>query len=385
MASDRLQTLAAIDPAKLTEIVRKAEASARFEIGAWQVRLLTSQGAINPQGLFIISGDGQDENGSRQWSVVLKWIQAGDAPLAPDHIWHWKREYSAMEFGLANRLPGPLAAPRCYGVEEVPGGAWFWLEHIVDASPRRWGSAEYAFAAEQLGRTTGAYLVNGPVLDEPWLGHSHARIWAEGSPPTDEIWANAHIQTAWPSALRGRVQALWDQREQLSAALDHLPRTLGHFDSQRRNLMIRPRQTGEPELVAVDWAWCGWGPVGGDAAELIGNSMILFEYDPRAAAALDEVVFSAYLKGLRLERWAGEVDSVRLAYTASIALFCALSAPAFTVMSTRPELQDWVTEHSGLDMAGAVSHYAALAAFAVERGEEALRLIKHLGEISSTN
>ena len=39
------------------------------------------------------------------------------------------------------------------------------MEHILDRSPRRWGTDEFVFAAEQLGRTTGAWLSSGAKLD----------------------------------------------------------------------------------------------------------------------------------------------------------------------------------------------------------------------------
>lgn len=57
MDTDRLQTLAAFDPTRLTEIVRRAQARPRFEIGSWEVRHLSSAGMINPEGLFLFSGD----------------------------------------------------------------------------------------------------------------------------------------------------------------------------------------------------------------------------------------------------------------------------------------------------------------------------------------
>ncbi len=92
-----------------------------------------------------------------------------------------------MESGLLDRLPGPLALPRCYGVEAQPDGAWIWMEHILDRSPRRWGTDEFVFAAEQLGRTTGAWLSSGNKLDYPWLSRGIAQTWSEGFAPSDEV------------------------------------------------------------------------------------------------------------------------------------------------------------------------------------------------------
>ena len=53
MDTDRLQTLVALDTTRLTEIVRRVQASPSFEIGKWDVRHLSSDGMQNPEGLFL--------------------------------------------------------------------------------------------------------------------------------------------------------------------------------------------------------------------------------------------------------------------------------------------------------------------------------------------
>lgn len=379
MLSERLQTLAAIDPVRLTDIVRRAQDSPNFEIGSWSVRQLSDLGGVNPEGLFLFEGQGQDTRGQLQWSVVLKTIQANRPEPDPNHLWHWKREYTAMQSGLLERMPGPLAAPRCYGLEEQPDGAWIWMEHIADRTPRRWGNDDFSFAADQLGRTTGAWLSSKSIPDEPWLCRAHALVWAETFPPQEESWANPYVQRSWSSSLRERMMVLWSERARLGRALDALPRTFAHFDSQRRNLMIRSNPSGQDELVAVDWAWCGLGPVGADAAILLGNSLLLIEGDARNAPALDQAIFPAYLSGLRAAGWNGEADSVRAAYSASIALFCTSPALAFTQFNTQPDSLESTQRQYGLDAAGCAQHYANLAAFAVDQGDEALRLLKRMG------
>jgi hypothetical protein len=173
--------------------------------------------------------------------------------------------------------------------------------------------------------------------------------------------------------MRERLMAVWAERARLNAALERLPQTFAHFDSQRRNLMIRTRPDGQDELVAVDWAWCGIGAVGADAAILIGNSMILFEADPEAGAELDEAAFLAYLTGLRGAGWTGNVDEVRLAYAATNALFCGVSAPHILSRLTHPERIAWAKDNFGQDTPGCVEHCVRMGAFGVELGEEALR------------
>ena len=376
MNTDQLQTLAALDSTRLMEIVRRAQASPRFEIGSWDVRHLSSDGMINPEGLFLFSGQGHDERGQLPWSVVLKAIQSHTPEPDLSDAWHWKREYWAMESGLLSKLPGPLVPPRCYGVEEQPDGAWIWMEHILDRSPRRWGIAEFVFAAEQLGRTTGAWLSSGTKLDYPWLSHGLAHTWAEGLEPSEEVWTNEYVSKVWSSNMRERLMAIWAERARLNAALERLPQTFAHFDSQRRNLMIRARPNGEDELVAVDWAWCGIGPIGADAAILIGNSMILYEANPKLGAQLDEAVFLAYLAGLRTAGWTGSKDEVRLAYAATNALFCGVTAPHLLSIVTHPERIASSKENFGLDISGFIEHAVQLGNFGLELGEEALRLME---------
>lgn len=379
MASDQLQMLTAIDPARLTEIVRVALDNPSFQVGSWNVRHLSDLGGVNPEGLFLFEGDGHDEREPRQWSIVLKTIRANRPEPGPDHLFHWRREYMAMQSGMLLSMPGPLTAPRCFGLEAQPDGAWLWMEHIVDRTPRRWGTVEYAFAANQLGRTTGAWLARRSMPDEPWLCRAHALVWAEMFPPNQEQWANPFVRTAWPDSLRERVMALWTARARLGAALARLPQTFAHFDSQRRNLMIRPDPDGQDELVAVDWAWCGLGPVGADAAILLGNSLLLFEGDASTAPALDQAIFPAYLEGLRAADWTGDADTVRLAYSASIALFCAFAALTWTTSFVSSADPDWIKRQSGMDAASCAQHYVDLAMFAVDQGDEALRLMEAMG------
>jgi hypothetical protein len=374
---NRLQILSELNTAQISEIVRREQSSPGFEIGSWDVRQLSSGGGINPEGLFLFSGDGSDEFGQRSWSVVLKMIQSNNREPDPSNAWHWKREYWVMESGILDTVPGPLASPNCYGVEIQPDGAWIWLEHIQDQSPRRWGLDEFVFAADQLGRTTGAWLSSGMKLDYPWLSRGIAQTWSEGFGPNEERWANEYIRKSWSNSMKKRLMAVWAERTRIFAAMERLPQTFAHFDSQRRNLMIRSRTDGKDELVAVDWAWCGIGPVGADVAILIGNSMILLDADPKVGAQLDEAVFQSYIAGLRTTGWNGNTDEVRLAYTAANTLFCGVTVLFALSLLNDPEsiMIRRAKEKYGLDASDIAEHYMQMGVFGIELGEEALELI----------
>ena len=56
-----------------------------------------------------------------------------------------------------------------------------------------------------------------------------------------------------------------------------LPQTFSHFYSQYRNLFIRKGQDQRDELVLLDWAKCGLGPLGAELNWLFAASVDLLE------------------------------------------------------------------------------------------------------------
>lgn len=195
MSQDTLATLTALDPAVLIEVVRQDQRSPTFALREWTVAPLSHHKIIDTTGgLYCFSGHGYDERGERPWSVVLKIVKAPGDQSTPDfrHWAYWKREVLAYETGLLASLPGPIVAPRCYGVREYDGGAWIWMEHIVEATERRWGLEEYALAAQHLGAFNGAYLTKTPLPNVPWLSDGFV---ASALAP-DDRWAPYMVPTS---------------------------------------------------------------------------------------------------------------------------------------------------------------------------------------------
>jgi hypothetical protein len=64
----------------------------------------------------------------------------------------------------------------------------------------------------------------------------------------------------------------------------------------------------------------GIGAAGEDMAGLVSANLALREVDPTQGDALDKVVFSGYMGGLRDIGWQGDADLVRFGYTAASAL-----------------------------------------------------------------
>ena len=133
-----LEQLQNLDINLLTPVVRQDQRSATFEITDWAVAPLSDKGVSNPDGLFLFNGHGQDHQGQRPWSVVLKALNDRGETLAPSHLWYWKRELLVNQSGFLSNLQGLVATPRCYGIVEREHDGWIWMEHIIARSNERW-------------------------------------------------------------------------------------------------------------------------------------------------------------------------------------------------------------------------------------------------------
>lgn len=377
MSHELLIRLRSLDPALLAAVVREDQRSPAFELLDWSVAPLSDKGIINPDGLFRFSGQGRDDAGTRPWSVVLKTLKASDQPQDPASLWYWKREALLAQSGLASSLPGSLAAPRFYRVNEQADGVWIWMELITDAVGAPWRLEHYAFAADQIGRFNAACAVGAPLPDAPWLCRDHARGWTEGLNPQN-AWGNPYVQRHFSADVQTRIMQLWAERARFYAALDRSPQIFSHFDCQRRNLIIRNRADGQPELAAVDWGLCGLAALGGDLMALIGSSVALYEWEPARLAELEAVVFDAYLAGLRAAGWRGDAAWVRLSYTAWLGLHWGAALPAAAAFWCTDAMASHALQQFGRPLDELAAGWATLCRFSLERAEEARGLMQRL-------
>jgi hypothetical protein len=369
MAPNPLEELRNLDPALLVGVVRQDQRSPRFEITDWQVEPLSDQGIINPEGLFRVCGHGRDAAGARPWTVVVKIVKDPGQPRDPAHLWYWKRETLLAQSGLLDALPGPVCAPRFYGVIERERDDWLWIEYIADAVRGPWGLEGYVFAARQFGRFNAA-CAQSPLPDAPWLCRAHARGWAEGLSPL-KAWENPYVQRFFAAELQTRAGRLWAERERFYDALARLPQVFSHFDAQRRNLHTRRDAAGATEIIAIDWALCGIGPLGGDLYALIGSSAALCEWEPARLEEIEAAVYAAYLAGLAEGGWRGDPRLPRLGYTAWIALHWGLALPAASAFWLTESMIPHAQRRFGHSPEELALGWAALCNFSLNRGDEA--------------
>lgn len=303
----------------LTQVVRQDQHSPEFEVLDWSVHTLSTRGAQAPDGVLYVTGTGCDNAGTRPWSVALKIVQRPEKDEPIHWQGYWRRELLAYTSGLLDHLPGPVVPAQCHYASEETDRVWLWMELLTDAMDSRWTINEYTFAAEQLGRLNGTCAVHQIRPNFPWLARHHARTAIETF-KFERAWQHPHVRQVFSATTHSHLERLAEDCEQFLAILDRLPQVFSHFDSKRSNLFLRQRPDQQREVVAIDWADCGIGPLGGELVFLVGASAWFFDWDPAAISDLSAAAFTAYLEGLAAAEWKGDPALIRLGYKAWLSL-----------------------------------------------------------------
>lgn len=328
--------------ADLTPLVRRAldlpDGAALGDTSAeWQQLSGGVGGGIGGTAVYRVSGSAVVDGQARRWALIAKLLYARPDE-ARDSSHYWRREALIYRTGLLEDLPGTLAAPRSFGVEELGNsGCLVWMEAVQDDSPAHWSLSEFGLAARHLGEFNGAYLVGEALPDVPWLSRDWIRQdaarFASRVSQLEPYRQHEAIRRWLPDEVMIRAARLWDDRHVFLDALDRLPQTLCHFDAFRRNLLIRQRADGSAQTVAVDWSFLGGGPLGAELVALFWVSYVFAEARADQTEELDACLFENYLDGLRAAGWRGDPRLPRLGYTAAMGLRrlagMAINAPAF--------------------------------------------------------
>ncbi|NOZ28124.1 MAG: hypothetical protein GXP39_08750 [Chloroflexi bacterium] len=311
-----------LDAPKLTPIVRRALNSPTATVIDWQQERVSSGVGLGTA-VYRLTGQAQDNGQTIPWSLILKALYPISGQDDPTHWFYWKREIEAYRSGWLDELPGNIAAPRCYGVEERPDGScWLWLEEVKDDIGRKWPLEHYGVVARHLGQFNGAYLTGEPMPAYPWLSRNGIRKHVESSAQAIEQLRDVldhPLVSRWlPGDASEQLFQTWAEREVFLEALDRLPQTVCQYDAFRRNLFARQTPDGAMQTVIVDWSYTGCGPLGAELVPLIIGTLVFFEVDLAELSDLDQVAFEGYLEGLRDVGWHGDPRLARLGYAAGV-------------------------------------------------------------------
>ncbi len=159
----------------------------------------------------------------------------------PLHFAYWRREADVLTSGITVATPGLRSAPAA--VEEDDEGITITQEWVED------DALPGLFVVMALGRFAGSDLARPRYLARNQLRDRLVRTERGGG---------------WPTLARTTVadvaDHLWRRRATWLAALDALPQVPQHGDPTPTNL---PGRAGD-DVMAIDWATLGIGPVGAD-------------------------------------------------------------------------------------------------------------------------
>ena len=334
--------LAAVEP-EVVEVARRVVHDTAAELLDWSATPIAHVGIIDTTGgLHRVAGRVRSHGAELEWSCALKVLRRPrfDECLGPRSWCYWRREAVFYASTLPSSLPGPMRAPRAYGVDEHDDEAHIWIEYISVPSGR-WRLEDFRRAAQAAGVSAGAFLRERAVPDEPWLVRGFLRsLLADGG-----FWATrmaVESGEAWRSPLaesfgattRERVLRVWADRDALLSSIDALPEVFGHGDFHPRNLLL---PTGVDEVVALDWAFCGPAPLGTDLADLVSLAAWFCDIELADFPAIEQAAFAGYEEGLRAAGCDCDLRLVRLGYATAIALRLGACMPGWAAEMLGPE------------------------------------------------
>jgi hypothetical protein len=157
---------------------------------------------------------------------------------------------------------------------------------------------------------------------------------------------------------------------------------LCHGDAVRQNLFSRSVQDGQKQTVAIDWAMAGTDAIGAEIAILFGVSPRFFAVEVAQIAALEAIIFTGYLDGLRDAGWQADARLARFGYTATAVLDCAVSYLGVTLPRVVNRAEEAILhgEEPPNLLGSDGAQFTALMNHLLDMGDEALTLMEGFSE-----
>jgi len=232
----------------------------------WRADRLGSDGAFPNGGMWRVL-----QPGTPGASAVVK--RTGPGHLGGDPVWAgavdsadpqwWGREavFYQSDLAAAGWTDGCRAA-RCWAIDDHDDGRDLWLEDVADLP----------LLGEAYPRLVGAlatWQVHHRGVDRPWLAHGwipeHLRRRGLDNKRTlgDVRWSRL-FEAGVPTSVQDAVRHRLTDPAAIGRLVDQLPQLLTHYDFHHMNL-----GRVADEIVIIDWATVGLGPVGHDVGVLL--------------------------------------------------------------------------------------------------------------------
>ncbi len=376
--------LDAVSASSLKPLLQKALNNQAVSVLNWKYDIVTGGvgGGRGDTYIYRFSGQADDSDMVRQWSMIVKVLRARQGEKQSDPQ-YWKREAEIFRHQLLNDLPEGLEAPHSYGVVEYPDeSCWVWMEDVQDDIGREWPLEHYGIVARHLGQFNGAFLTNHAMpnyswLSSDWFRKTHldiAGIITSLTPALDKLSKDG----IFPIDAVDQVARLWAKRDLFLVALDGLPQTFCHLDVFRRNLVAHKGLDEQYKTIGLDWAHAGKSALGVELAVCNLVGLFGYEIDARDIHNLEAITWDSYLNGLGDAGWSGDPEIVKLGYTAGIAVKY-LELVTTTSLLVDEQMITWLESFLRHPMSEILPQMAEMMRYALAQADEAQRLISKRG------
>ena len=233
-----------------------------------------------------------------------------------------------------------MRASKCYALIEQDGHECLWLEDLSNAPQPPWSAEQYLSAARDFGHFN-AFWKTEELSQWTWLAE----------PGSNDILFQSQTEQALnliPSLrnepmMRAFLPGEWsDQLVQLAAELRPLVKLatqtdigICHGDCHPNNLYPMKDTAGQTHTVAIDWEQVGQDYLGLDVGHMLSAPIKWLYVTPEEVESLVEPVFDAYVEGLHMAGWHGDIDLVQTSYLTRISCeaFRALSVVTMIIES----------------------------------------------------
>ena len=258
-AQARFGPLRTVPPAPVVDAVN-ADGS------PWRADRLGSHGPFPNGGMWRVL-----QPGNPGASAVVK--RTGPAHLGGDPVWAgaidsadpqwWGREAVFYRSALATDgwTDGSRAA-RCLAIDDHDDVRDLWLEDVADLPLP---GSEYRRLVGALARWQVHHRgIDHPWLSHGWIAHHLRRRGLDNTRTLEDVRWSRLFEACIPPSVHDAVRHRLTDPTAIGRLVDELTQLLTHYDFHHMNL----GRVGD-EIVIIDWATVGLGPVGHDVGLLV--------------------------------------------------------------------------------------------------------------------
>lgn len=306
--------------------------------------------ALTTLGRYRVRGKVGTASGDRSFSFFVKVVQSwARTPMfqfvPPDFRERalvdlpWQIEPLIYRSDLGDRLPQGFTMATAFAVFDIDdSSAAIWLRDI-DVVPGVWDVERFRHAAYLLGRLAASEAVRqhagiaGPER-RVVRGYVDGRVAAQLVPAINsDIWEHPLVAATFDDSLHARLMRIVDALPQIVDELEAMPVTTCHGDACSRNLLV---EHGSTDLVLIDFAFWGSGPIGFDLAQLLIGEVQTGERAASEMPELERACLPAYVDGLRAEGCDVPLEVVERSHALHMLVFAGLSALPLEQLNQAP-------------------------------------------------